>query len=193
MKIKSVERALLGVVLALALMLSTSSCHKKLGPTAIRIEDSIRHYPATILGDDLEMVYVVRNIGNDVLVITDVQPSCPTLEVDSKNVSMIPPGSEAHLRFIFHSDKNIGWARHCVRLFGNIAPEGMAMIIFDTHVVRPSIDLSDYEEYYQEKLKNSGENILDENKGAKEYYTDSITDSRDIINDSHRYIDHMGE
>lgn len=67
------------------------------------------------------------------------------------------------------------------------------MIIFDTHVVRPSIDLSDYEEYYQEKLRNSGENILDENKGAKEYYTDSITDSRDIINDSHRYIDHMGE
>ena len=57
MKIKSVERALLGVVLALALMLSASSCHKKLGPTAIRIEDSIRHYPATILGDDLEMVY----------------------------------------------------------------------------------------------------------------------------------------
>ena len=86
------------------------------------------------------MVYVVRNIGNDVLVITDMQPSCPTLGVDSKNVSMIPPGSEAHLRFIFHSDKNIGWARHCVRLFGNIAPEGMAMIIFDTHVVRPSID-----------------------------------------------------
>lgn len=171
-------------------MMLLTSCHKKLEPTAIEIEDSIRHYPATVLGDDLEMVYVVRNIGNEMLMISDIQPAVPTIEVDKANVNMIPPGEEALLKFVYHSDKNIGLARHIIRLFGNIYPSGVAEIIFDTHVVRPSIDLSDYEEYYHEKLKNDAESILDEQKGAKEYLTDTITDGTDKINERNRYTDY---
>lgn len=190
-KIKNIAQSIIGiaVVLMVGMMLLTS-CHKKLEPTAIEIEDSIRHYPATVLGDDLEMVYVVRNIGNEMLMISDIQPAVPTIEVDKANVNMIPPGEEALLKFIYHSDKNIGLARHIIRLFGNIYPSGVAEIIFDTHVVRPSIDLSDYEEYYHEKLKNDAENILDEQKGAKEYLTDTITDGTDKINERNRYTDY---
>lgn len=190
-KIKNIAQSIIGtaVVLMIGMMLLTS-CHKKLEPTAIEIEDSIRHYPATVLGDDLEMVYVVRNIGNEMLMISDIQPAVPTIEVDKANVNMIPPGEEALLKFIYHSDKNIGLARHIIRLFGNIYPSGVAEIIFDTHVVRPSIDLSDYEEYYHEKLKNDAESILDEQKGAKEYLTDTITDGTDKINDINRYTDY---
>ncbi len=190
-KIKNIAQSIIGtaVVLMIGMMLLTS-CHKKLEPTAIKIEDSIRHYPATVLGDDLEMVYVVRNIGNDMLMISDIQPAVPTIEVDKANVDMIPPGEEALLKFVYHSDKNIGLARHIIRLFGNIYPSGVAEIIFDTHVVRPSIDLSDYEEYYHEKLKNDAESILDERKGAKEYLTDTITDGTDKINDINRYTDY---
>lgn len=190
-KIKNIAQSIIGtaVVLIVSMMLLTS-CHKKLEPTAIEIEDSIRHYPATVLGDDLEMVYVVRNIGNEMLMISDIQPAVPTIEVDKANVNMIPPGEEALLKFIYHSDKNIGLARHIIRLFGNIYPSGVAEIIFDTHVVRPSIDLSDYEEYYHEKLKNDAESILDEQKGAKEYLTDTITDGTDKINDINRYTDY---
>lgn len=190
-KIKNIAQSIIGtaVVLMVGLMLLTS-CHKKLEPTAIEIEDSIRHYPATVLGDDLEMVYVVRNIGNEMLMISDIQPAVPTIEVDKANVNMIPPGEEALLKFIYHSDKNIGLARHIIRLFGNIYPSGVAEIIFDTHVVRPSIDLSDYEEYYHEKLKNDAESILDERKGAKEYLTDTITDGTDKINERNRYTDY---
>lgn len=190
-KIKNIAQSIIGtaVVLIVSMMLLTS-CHKKLEPTAIEIEDSIRHYPATVLGDDLEMVYVVRNIGNEMLMISDIQPAVPTIEVDKANVNMIPPGEEALLKFIYHSDKNIGLARHIIRLFGNIYPSGVAEIIFDTHVVRPSIDLSDYEEYYHEKLKNDAENILDEQKGAKEYLTDTITDGTDKINERNRYTDY---
>lgn len=190
-KIKNIAQSIIGtaVVLMIGMMLLTS-CHKKLEPTAIEIEDSIRHYPATVLGDDLEMVYVVRNIGNEMLMISDIQPAVPTIEVDKANVNMIPPGEEALLKFIYHSDKNIGLARHIIRLFGNIYPSGVAEIIFDTHVVRPSIDLSDYEEYYHEKLKNDAENILDEQKGAKEYLTDTITDGTDKINERNRYTDY---
>lgn len=190
-KIKNIAQSIIGtaVVLMVGMMLLTS-CHKKLEPTAIEIEDSIRHYPATVLGDDLEMVYVVRNIGNEMLMISDIQPAVPTIEVDKANVNMIPPGEEALLKFIYHSDKNIGLARHIIRLFGNIYPSGVAEIIFDTHVVRPSIDLSDYEEYYHEKLKNDAESILDEQKGAKEYLTDTITDGTDKINERNRYTDY---
>ena len=187
---KAITRSFGGFVLMIGFVLSLVSCHKTLEPTAIQIEDSIRHYPATILGEDLEMVYVVRNIGNDMLMISDIQPAVPTIEVDKENVDMIPPGEETQLRFIYHSDKNIGLAQHIIRIFGNIYPKGVAQIIFDTHVIRPSIDLSDYEEYYQTKLKTDGENILDEQKGAKEYYTDTITDGRDKINDQNRYTDY---
>lgn len=190
-KIKNIAQSIIGtaVVLMVGMTLLTS-CHKKLEPTAIEIEDSIRHYPATVLGDDLEMVYVVRNIGNEMLMISDIQPAVPTIEVDKANVNMIPPGEEALLKFVYHSDKNIGLARHIIRLFGNIYPSGVAEIIFDTHVVRPSIDLSDYEEYYHEKLKNDAESILDEQKGAKEYLTDTITDGTDKINERNRYTDY---
>ena len=190
-KIKNIAQSIIGtaVVLMVSMMVLTS-CHKKLEPTAIEIEDSIRHYPATILGDNIEMVYVVRNIGNEMLMISDIQPAVPTIEVDKANVDMIPPGEEALLKFVYHSDKNIGLARHIIRLFGNIYPSGVAEIIFYTHVVRPSIDLSDYEEYYHEKLKNDAESILDERKGAKEYLTDTITDGTDKINDINRYTDY---
>lgn len=190
-KIKNIAQSIIGtaVVLMVSMMVLTS-CHKKLEPTAIEIEDSIRHYPATVLGDNIEMVYVVRNIGNEMLMISDIQPAVPTIEVDKANDDMIPPGEEALLKFVYHSDKNIGLARHIIRLFGNIYPSGVAEIIFDTHVVRPSIDLSDYEEYYHEKLKNDAESILDERKGAKEYLTDTITDGTDKINDRNRYTDY---
>lgn len=190
-KIKNIAQSIIGtaVVLMVSMMVLTS-CHKKLEPTAIEIEDSIRHYPSTVLGDDIEMVYVVRNIGNEMLMISDIQPAVPTIDVDKANVDMIPPGEEALLKFVYHSDKNIGLARHIIRLFGNIYPSGVAEIIFDTHVVRPSIDLSDYEEYYHEKLKNDAESILDERKGAKEYLTDTITDGTDKINDINRYTDY---
>lgn len=193
-KIKNIAQSIIGtaVVLMVSMMLLTS-CHKKLEPTAIEIEDSIRHYPATVLGDNIEMVYVVRNIGNEMLMISDIQPAVPTIEVDKANVDMIPPGEEALLKFVYHSDKNIGLARHIIRLFGNIYPSGVAEIIFDTHVIRPSIDLSDYEEYYHEKLKNDAESILDERKGAKEYLTDTITDGTDKINDINRYTDYPME
>ena len=190
-KIKNIAQSIIGTVVVLMVsMMVLTSCHKKLEPTAIEIEDSIRHYPATVLGDNIEMVYVVRNIGNEMLMISDIQPAVPTIKVDKANVDMIPPGEEALLKFVYHSDKNIGLARHIIRLFGNIYPSGVAEIIFDTHVIRPSIDLSDYEEYYHEKLKNDAESILDERKGAKEYLTDTITDGTDKINDINRYTDY---
>ncbi len=178
------SRLAVAVVPFAVLMVGAStltSCRKTVRPTAIQIVDSIRHYPATVLGDDLAMVYEVRNIGNSMLVITDIQPAVPTIEVDKDNVDMIPPGKTARLKFIFHSDKNIGLARHIIRIFGNIKPKGEAQIIFDTHVVRPSSGILDYEEYYQEsvdKAKASGKDIGGIDVGS-EYTTEPATNGTD--------------
>lgn len=177
-----------GLAAAAGLMLisltSLTSCRKTVQPTAIEIDDSIRHYPAVILGDDLAMEFVVRNVGSDMLVITDVQPAVPTIEADKDNATMIPPGKEGRLKFIFHTDKNLGLARHIIRIFGNIMPHGEAQIIFDTHVVRPSVDLSDYEEYYHDHLEqdDGGETFNERNMGM-EYTTGPNTDGRDKNSD----------
>lgn len=169
------------IVAAVVLSTSLTSCHKTVKPTAIQIEDSIRHYPATILGDDLAMEFVVRNIGNDVLVITDVQPAVPTIEADKENVTMIPPGKEGRLKFIFHADKNLGLARHIIRIFGNILPHGEAQIVFDTHIIRPSSDLPDYEEYYHEHLESGdGGKTFNERNMDLDYTTGPSTDGRDM-------------
>ena len=64
---------ILGLVLMVVVALSLASCHKKLGPTQVAIEDSVRHYPPIILGDELDMTYVVKNMGKEMLVITDIQ------------------------------------------------------------------------------------------------------------------------
>lgn len=172
----------LAVAVAMVAVVTTAltSCRKTVNPTAIQIEDSIRHYPATILGDDLTMVYVVKNIGSDMLVITDVQPAVPTIEADKENATMIPPGKEGRLKFTFHTDKNVGLTRHIIRIFGNILPHGEAQIIFDTHVVRPSIDLSDYEEYYHDHLEqDNGGGTFNERNMDMEYTTGPTSDGRD--------------
>ncbi len=155
---------------ALFTMLMLTSCHKRLQPTAIQVEDSLRQYPTIVLGEDLTLTYKVRNIGSEVLQITDVQPSCPVIEPSPNNINSIPPGEEATMKFIFHSGKGIGLARHSIRLFGNIFPKGVAELIFETHVVRPSIDWSDYEEYYQKNIESSEEDLLD-GKNSERGYT----------------------
>ncbi|EHJ38205.1 hypothetical protein HMPREF0673_02141 [Leyella stercorea DSM 18206] len=178
--IKAVRRTALrsafGILLFVALGLvgssTLTSCHKRLALTIVEVEDSVRHYPSVVLGDELTMVYVLRNTGDEMLVITDIQPACPTIESAAENVTTIPPGEEVPMKFVYHADKNIGLARHSIRLYGNIAPKGVAELVFDTHVVRPSIDLSDHEEYHQKELRSVGEHLLDGRYSEKGYYTD---------------------
>ena len=163
---------LMFAVLAVGSNSVLTSCHKRLAMTILEVEDSVRHYPSVVLGDDINIVYVLRNTGNDVLIITDIQPACPTIEPLKDNVTTIPPGEEAPMRFVFHADKNIGLARHSIRLFGNIAPKGEAELIFDTHVVRPSVDLSDYEEFHQKELQSMEDKYLNGVDAKKGYFTD---------------------
>ena len=83
------------------------SCTKILGPTRVVIEDSVRHYLPVVLGDDVYMVWNVKNVGNENLVIKDIQPSNGSIELSSIGSGLIPPGGEERFFTIFHSTKNV--------------------------------------------------------------------------------------
>lgn len=150
-----------------------TSCTKILGPTKVEIEDSVRHYLPVVLGDDVRMVWVIKNVGNENLIIKDIQPSNGSIEFKSIESTLIPPGSEEKVYLVFHSSKNVGYAEHKIRIFGNIEPDGVAEMKFDIHIVRPTLDRTDYEEiYFDHESSRIEEEAFKKARLNKAYYTD---------------------
>ncbi len=149
------------------------SCHKELKPTTVSIKDSIRHYYPIILGDELSITCELENTGDEDLAITDVQPSNFSIVMDTSMPHLIPPGKKEALHFVFHSEKNVGFAEHTIRIFGNIVPNGVAELTFDTHIVRPTLDEGDYEEVYYREKQSMIEEFVDGERGQKGYWVDN--------------------
>jgi len=141
------------ILLFLICLLGFFSCSKKVGPTTVKVEDSIRHYYPMVLGDNLELDYKVTNTGVFPLVITDIQPSCGCIIEDKKNEKIILPRKSLLLHFVFYSGKNIGYVHHTIRIFANVKPQGMVTFIFDVNVVPPSENTPDYEEIYKDRVE----------------------------------------
>ena len=181
MKRKPVLSVLIAAML-MALLPVMTGCNKQISPTMIQVADSIRHYYPIVAGEKINFSYLVRNVGDQPLLIEDVQPSCGCI-AGKLNAKIIPPHDTLTLSFTFDSSKNVGYVRHCIRLFGNILPRGMATLVFDVNVVPPSDHDPDYEEVYQEKKtsENGGvEELVDGKPAEKGYYVDPSdkTDSR---------------
>lgn len=153
------------------------SCHKRVGPTSLTIVDPIRHYYPLVQGEDLRMTYMIINSGRYPFIVQDIQPASLSIEFGKEPPHLIPVGDSLSLSLIFHTDRNIGYVEHKVRIFGNVnvvndsSMIGEAVLTFDTHIVRPSLDQSDYEERYWEK-KSKSEKLVDGNRGEQGYYTD---------------------
>jgi len=156
-------------------LLALVSCKKKVDNTKIVIMDPNRHYYAMVQGQDLNLAWRIANDGEEPLVLTDIQPSCGCIVEDLDDNNIVPPGGEATLKFVFHSDMNTGYVRHKIRLFGNIEPEGMAVMVFDTNIV-PKSEESDYEERF--KIRNEQDirdgliKLVDGNTSQRGYWTD---------------------
>ncbi len=86
---------------------------------------------------------------------------------------IIPPGRTDRLTFIYRSDMNMGYVSHDIRIYGNIVPDGVAILTFDLHIVRPTPDHSDYEEIYYDH-QSAIDELIDGKKGEKGYYTDAM-------------------
>lgn len=179
-------RKLLTVMLTVlsmsAILFTSTSCSKQLPKTTLVVQDSIRHYYPLVQGTDLMLTWRVANIGNTPLVLSDIQPSCGCIIENPEDNNVIPPGKDVLLKFTFRSEKNTGYVRHTIRLFGNIAPKGTASLVFDVNVVTPALGSPDYEEQQMNKEKyeiTAGiKELVDGTTGQKEYWTDANEYSR---------------
>lgn len=162
--------ALVTLVLMVALM-SFSGCKKRVSPTTLSVIDSVRHYYPIVAGEKLNVVYTIVNHGDDPFLIDDVQPSCGCIAGKVEEVA-IPPHDSLTLSFVFDSSKNVGYVRHCIRIFGNVLPRGMATLVFDVNVVPPSDAIPDYEETYQRETDACVKDLVDGTPAQKGYYTD---------------------
>lgn len=159
------------------LCLLGTGCRKRVSPTTLRLEDPVRHYYPLVQGEDLRMNYKIVNTGNAPFIIQDIQPASLSIEFTKTPPHLIPRGDSIYLSMVYHTDRNIGFAEHKIRIFGNVvqvndsAVLGEAVLTFDTHIVRPTVDQSDYEERYWEK-KAKNEKLVDGDRGMQGYYTD---------------------
>lgn len=140
------------------IMMVLVSCHKEVGPTKVKVLDPVRHYPSIVRGQDLKMEWRVANVGQDPLVITDIQPSCGCICSSGEMNTIILPGQENTYEFIFNSGKYTGYVSHVIRMYGNVDSTGVIELEFDTNVIEPKD--SDYEEiYYRETNKRSVDEV----------------------------------
>lgn len=128
------------------------SCRKEIGGTNVRIKDPVRHYIPLLQGDDLQMIWRLYNDGPNPLIISDIQPACSAIRLISEQPSLIPVGDSAIMVFVYSSEENINLAKHTIRVFGNIMPDGVAEMAFDVSVVRPTPNHSDFEERLLKQL-----------------------------------------
>lgn len=160
----------------MAVGLTMVSCdkllHKELKPTVMGVKDSVRHYYPVVLGDELSITCRISNNGKEPLAITDIQPSNFSIRLTSPMPKLIPPGGTEDLNFAFNTEKNVGYAQHEIRFFGNIIPDGVAMLTFDTHIVRPTVDQFDYEEVYFNHRRDLLDELVDGEQGQKGYWVD---------------------
>ena len=170
---------LIPFILFIAFLSLCWGCKKRVLPTTVCVVDSIRHYYPVVAGETLNMNFMVKNTGNEPFLIDDIQPSCGCINT-SVEVKVIPPQDSIILNFSFDSSKNVGYVRHCIRLYGNVKPRGMATLVFDVNVVPSSSDQPDYEEIYKKESDDMIKEMVDGKPSEKGYYVspDASTDSR---------------
>ncbi|MCO6026632.1 DUF1573 domain-containing protein [Prevotella cerevisiae] len=158
----------------LASMTLFTGCKKEIGPTAVKVEDSIRHYHPIISGDKIYMSYKVKNIGSSPLIINDVQPSCGCILDQDSTQMVVYPGDSCLLHFIFNSTENLGYVKHTIRIYANALPHGEIDLNFDLYVVPKETDSHDFEQIYDERIiEEASKDIhdnFDEANGNRGYW-----------------------
>ena len=163
------------LILLLLLCVVLPGCNQRLEYTSVELKDPVRHYYPILQGQELMIITKLTNTGDVPLVVEDVQPSCGCIATDFKGKTMIPPGQFMFVTIRYDSKKNVGKVEHAVRFWGNIRPDGMAMMRFDVNVVPDANYHRDYEELYEEDKSAGGLRDLITGTGTETglgYYTD---------------------
>lgn len=164
------------LALIAAIVLLNLFWRKTLEPTTMTIKDPVRHYFPIVQGDELSITCEITNEGDEDLSITDIFPSNFSIKRDTPMPGIIPKGKTEIMHFTFQSDKNIGYTRHVIRFYGNIKDDGLDSLVFDVHIVRPTLDGSDYEEIYYRAKQDEFDILVDGERGQKLYWVDGDDD-----------------
>lgn len=140
------SKYILGGIAALLSAMAMYSCRIDVKYTSMSVVDSVRYYSPILRGDEFEMDFLVTNTGDSPLIIDEILTSCGCVAANTKGKIMLPPGRSTNLYFRFNSAKNIGYVSHEIYLYGNMKPNGMAILRFDVNVVPESHNRKDYEE-----------------------------------------------
>jgi len=162
----------------LLLLVVMAGCNIKDKKTTLEIVDNGRHYFPILQGQVLDVVFSIKNIGENPFVLDDIITSCGCLTLQKSSINSIPAGSEGHLLLKYDSNKNIGYVRHHIALYGNFETTDKMEIVFDVHVVPYSLYTPDYEELYQKEKERAGrvKNMVDGDEHQKGYYMDGELD-----------------
>lgn len=136
----------------MGLVAGAVACSGKVEPISVFIEDPVRHYYPIRFGDELWIAYDVTNTGENPLIISEIQTSCGCIVYDDSK-RIIPAGNKERLLFKYDSFKNLGYARHQIRLYGNFDSSSVKLLEFDVNVVPSSDYVRDYEEVYLGKIQ----------------------------------------
>lgn len=142
--------------------------------TTIEIIDNDRHYYPVLRGQELDVVFTVKNTGKQPFILDDLIITCGCIAPGKSSIRSIPAGKEGKLILKYDSNKNIGYVKHHIDLFGNLGDVEKISVSFDVNVVTDNDSTRDYEEIYKE-LREKGlntESMTDGEENRKGYYMD---------------------
>lgn len=172
------------ILFVMAVALPLSSCTEKdLEEADVVITDpKNRHYYPVIQGEILPIDYEIENVSDEPLVIQEIQTSCGCLIPYDDLPIMVLPKKKNTVRLGYNSNKNTGYVRHQVYLYGNFKDSTRRVLTFDTNVVPPADYTRDYEVLYHEEAQRPPikvEDLVDGTSANKGYYTDDHGDDRE--------------
>jgi hypothetical protein len=164
------------IVFAISILLTFYGCSdlsKK--TTTLKIVENNRHYYPVLRGQELDVVFTIINTGKHPFVLSDLLITCGCIVPRKSSIGSIPAGKEGKIILTYDSNKNIGFVKHFVDIYGNLDKVEKISLVFDTNVVPDALYTKDYEELYKEKRTKAGldvKGIVDGDENNKGFYLD---------------------
>lgn len=121
--------------------------------TTFTLDFPSRKYVAIQQGQKITLYYKIKNEGDEILFISNVQTSCGCL-TSTYPTSPISSGNRGIIKLEFDSTKSMGYVEHYFTIVAN-TDKVYNEYKFEINVVPNSQHIKDYEEIYNENLENN--------------------------------------
>ncbi|WP_240623439.1 DUF1573 domain-containing protein [Brumimicrobium aurantiacum] len=165
------KRVFYALMALLTIVLTMNSCqdvsNKK---TSIQIVDNHRQYYPILRGQELEVMFTIKNTGKNPFILSDLLITCGCIAPKKSSIRSIPAGKEGTLILNYDSSKNIGEVKHYIDIYGNLEKTEKSSIVFGVNVVPQSDYTKDYEELLKENIANGLHEFTDGQEHQRLYY-----------------------